>query len=57
MQISTSTNTPPVQSPNQDVSVAVLKKTLDIEKANAAQLLEALPDPESPIGQNINIKV
>lgn len=43
----------------QEVSVAVLKRALDIERAAAATLLEALPPVPSAnlpahLGQNIN---
>ncbi|MBF0265924.1 MAG: YjfB family protein [Gammaproteobacteria bacterium] len=41
-----------------DASVAVLKKTMDIQKQTAMQLIEAIPQPPSAtVGQNINIKV
>jgi len=44
-------------SQNADVSIKVLKKALDIEQQGAQQLIEAIPDLSSPIGQNVNIKV
>ncbi len=44
-------------SQNTEASVKVLKKALDIEQQGAQQLIEAIPDLSSPVGQNINIKV
>ncbi len=44
-------------SANDVVSIKVLKKAMDIEQQSAQQLIEAIPDLSSPIGQNINIKV
>lgn len=41
------------------VGVSVLKKALDIEKQNAAMLLEALPSPASNppnLGQTIDVR-
>lgn len=37
------------------VAISVMKKSQDIEKTTANQLLEALPDPMSPLGQKINV--
>lgn len=51
-------------STGDPVSVSVLRKTLDIEQQNAAQLLEALPPEPRPsagssgveqLGQNIDV--
>jgi len=53
----TSINSINPTSPNTEASTKVFKKALDIEKQNAQQLIEAIPDLSSPIGQNINIKV
>ena len=44
---------------NEEVGVAVLKKALDIQKTNAATLLQALPPLPTPnlpphLGQNID---
>ncbi|WP_455204073.1 YjfB family protein [Kaarinaea lacus] len=45
-------------SSNQDVvATKMLKKTLDIQEQTASQLIESIPDPDSNLGQNINIKV
>lgn len=49
-----------VSKTNEDVGVAVLKKALDIQKTNAATLLQALPPlptrnpPHLDLGQNID---
>jgi len=48
------------QRTNQDVSVAVLKKALDVQQGTAAALLSALPQPTPApklpphLGRNIN---
>ena len=39
------------------VAISVQKKSQDIEKERAAGLLQALPDPMSSLGHNINVKV
>jgi len=45
-------------SSNQDVvATKMLKKTLDIQEQTASQLIASIPDPDSNLGQNINIKV
>jgi len=56
MEISGISNINPA-SQNTDVSTKVLKKALDIEQQSAQQLIEAIPDLNSPIGQNVNITV
>jgi len=42
----------------QEVGVSMLKKAMDIEKNTAAQLLQALPQPNLPahLGNTINTK-
>jgi hypothetical protein len=35
----------------------VLKKALDIQQESAAQLIESVPDPDSSLGHNVDIKV
>jgi hypothetical protein len=48
------------QRTEQEVSVAVLKKALDVQKGTAAALLAALPQPQPAarlpphLGQNVN---
>jgi len=43
-----------VSKTNEDIGVAVLKKALDIQKTNAATLLQALPPNPPHLGQNID---
>ena len=42
----------------QEVGVTMLKKAMDIEAASAAQLIQALPQPNLPphLGNTINTK-
>lgn len=43
----------------QEVGVAMLKKSMDIQAASAAQLLDALPQPQNlpaHLGNTINTK-
>ena len=47
------------QRTSQDVSIAVLKKALDTDRAGATALLDAIPPPPSSnlpphLGQNVN---
>ena len=35
----------------------MLKKALDIQQQNAAQLIESVPDPDSKLGHNVDVKV
>ena len=37
-------------------AAAVLKKTTDIQKESFSTLLESLPDPDSRVGQNLNVR-
>lgn len=39
------------------VATKVFKKSLELEQQKANDLISSLPDPNSPVGQNINIKV
>ena len=39
------------------VATSVQKKVMDIQEQTAAAMLEAIPDPYSPKGQNVDIKV
>ena len=39
------------------VSNELLKKTLDIQQQSAAQLIESVPDPDSKLGHNVDVKV
>jgi len=39
------------------VAIEIQKKTQDIQKKIAASLIEALPDPMSSLGQNIDTKI
>lgn len=45
------------QQVSTSASIEVQKKTEDLQKQVTSTLLEALPDPSSPVGQNVNIKV
>jgi hypothetical protein len=38
------------------VSNQMLKKSLDIQQQNAAQLIESVPDPDSKLGHNVDVK-
>ena len=49
--ISSASNTP------DPVGNHMLKKALDIQEQTAAQLIESVPDLDSNVGQNIDIKV
>ena len=39
------------------VANEVHKKALEVEEQTATALIEAIPDPDSSVGQNIDIKV
>lgn len=43
-------------SASTTVAIEVQKKAQDVQKEAAATLIEALPDPTSPVGQNIDVK-
>jgi hypothetical protein len=45
------------QTQNTTVAIEVQKKTQDIEQQQASQLISSLPDPDSSLGHNIDIKV
>ena len=47
----TASNTPDA------VGNQMLKKALDIQQQNAAQLIESVPDPDSKLGHNVDVKV
>jgi hypothetical protein len=51
-QAVSSTNNIPDPVNNQ-----LLKKSLDIQEQTAVQLIESIPDPDSNVGQNVDIKV
>ena len=38
------------------IAIKVQKENEEIQKQNAQTLIEALPDPDSSLGQNINVK-
>jgi len=38
------------------IAIEVQKKSQEVQKETAATLIEALPDPASPVGQNIDVK-
>lgn len=54
MEISGAVSAPPVASGS--VAIEVQRKTQDIQKETAQSLIEALPDPTSSLGQNIDVK-
>ena len=45
------------QATGTSVATEVFKKSLDLEQQKANDLIASLPDPNSSLGQNINIKV
>jgi len=45
------------QTKGTTVAIEVFKKSLEVEQQQISDLLTSLPDPDSPVGQNINIKV
>ncbi|KPJ95799.1 MAG: hypothetical protein AMJ53_01980 [Gammaproteobacteria bacterium SG8_11] len=49
--VSSTSNTP------DPVGNQMLRKALDIQEQTAAQLIETVPDPDSKVGQNVDIKV
>lgn len=53
--ISASANLVSATSGAEDaVGNKMLRKALDIQEQNAAQLIESVPDPDSNVGHNIN---
>jgi hypothetical protein len=50
----------PASAPNapqsRDVATEVQKKALEISEQTASDLIAAIPDPNSPLGQNIDVK-
>lgn len=38
------------------IAIKVKNQTEDLQKENAQKLIESLPDPDSSVGQNINVK-
>jgi hypothetical protein len=51
-QVASSTSNTPDPVGNQ-----IQRKTLDMQEQTAEQLIESVPDPDSNIGQNVDIKV
>lgn len=51
-QAASSTSNTPDPVGNQ-----MLRKALDIQEQSAAQLIESVPDPDSNVGHNVDIKV
>jgi hypothetical protein len=49
--VSSTSNTP------DPVGNKMLRKALDIQEQTASQLIESVPDPDSNVGQNIDITV
>lgn len=43
-------------SANGSIATKAIQETQDIQKEAAQTLIESLPDPESSLGQNINVK-
>jgi len=43
-------------SATTNVAIEVQKKSQDVQAQTAATLIEALPDPASPVGQNVDVK-
>lgn len=54
MEISGASSTAATQSTT--IANEVQKKTQDIQKQSVETLVSALPDPSSPVGQNIDVK-
>jgi copper chaperone CopZ len=46
----------PTTPASTSVAVEVQKKTQEIQEQTATTLIEALPDPGSSVGQNIDIR-
>lgn len=40
-----------------DVATEVFKKGMEVAQQHASDLIASLPDPDSPVGQNINVTV
>jgi hypothetical protein len=49
--VSSASNTP------DPVGNQMLRKSLDIQEQTAVQLIESVPDPDSNVGHNVDIKV
>jgi len=47
----------PSQTNGTTVAIEVFKKGLEVEQQQVSDLISSLPDPDSPVGQNINVKV
>lgn len=45
------------QTKGTTVAIEVFKKSLEVEQQTVSELISSIPDPGSPVGQNINIKV
>lgn len=45
------------QTQGTTVAIEVQKKTEEIEQQQASELIASVPDPDSSVGQNIDIKV
>ncbi|MDJ0740295.1 MAG: YjfB family protein [Gammaproteobacteria bacterium] len=47
--------------PGDAVTISVLRKAMDIQASQAAQLIESvaksMPDPASRVGQNVDVRV
>lgn len=46
-----------VGNTGEAVAITMQRKSQDMQRETAQSLIEALPDPMSPLGQNIDIKV
>jgi hypothetical protein len=51
-QVASSTSNTP-----DPVGDQMLRKSLDLQEQTAAELIESIPDPDSNVGQNVDIKV
>jgi len=56
MDVSGTSSVSAATSINTSVAIEVQKKTQEIQKETVASLIEALPDPMSSLGQNIDTK-
>ncbi len=41
----------------ESVAIAVQKKVMDIQEQNATAMIKAIPDPDSSLGHNVDVKV
>ena len=55
MEISAASSAAAV-SATTSVAIEVQKKAQDVQAQTAATLIEGLPDPDSSVGQNIDVK-